>query len=226
MVSTLRSPSATNRSASCSELRQVRGAAAFVGRQVRVARAHRQAVRLADNRAHADVDRHVQVGHHLPHDERLLIILAAEVGPVGRRELKQFQHDRGHAAKMRRPKLAFQHLAQSGRHRRTSCASARTFRLPLGANTRSQPRLPKQRQIAVADRADTCGNLRPARTASGFTKIGDDRQVALGPRGVEQAQMAFVKRAHRGHEADSLARPAVPQHSLSNGFTVASAPAA
>ena len=34
----------------------------------------------------------------------------------------------------------------------------------------------------------------------------DDRHVAFGPRAIHQAEMAFVQRAHRRHQADRLAR--------------------
>ncbi len=48
--------------------------------------------------------RHVEVLDHAPHDERLLIIIAAKIRAVGLHEVEQLEHDGGHTAEVPWPK--------------------------------------------------------------------------------------------------------------------------
>ena len=61
--------------------------------EIGVARAHRQAVGLAHDRARHDADRDVEIAHEPPDDEHLLRVLLAEVGRIGGDDLQQLGDD-------------------------------------------------------------------------------------------------------------------------------------
>ena len=80
--------------------RERRGALAVARVEVGVARAHRQAVGLADDRQHLDPHREVEVGDHAADHRRLLGVLLAEVGDVGADDVEELGDDRGDAAEV------------------------------------------------------------------------------------------------------------------------------
>src|SRR5438093_11930585 len=90
------------------------GEPAFLRREVRVARGHREAVGLADRVADHESDRKVEVPDHPSHDRDLLEVFAAEDGDVGSDLVKELGDDRRHPAEVtgsRAPLAVFRHTA-------------------------------------------------------------------------------------------------------------------
>ena len=65
---------------------------ALLGREIGVARGEREAVGIADGGRADDLERKIEVAHHLPDDAELLIVLLAEHGDVGRDLHEQLAH--------------------------------------------------------------------------------------------------------------------------------------
>ena len=82
-------------------------------REVDVATAHGEAVRLADGRERHDLDVQVQVAHHPPDHDELLGVLLAEVGAVGLDDVEELRHDGGHAAKVARSMRPLQQVVHA-----------------------------------------------------------------------------------------------------------------
>src|SRR5439155_7636301 len=73
---------------------QHRRRSALLRIKVGVARAHRQAIRLADNRASDNLDREVQVAYHAPNDGQLRGIFLAEKARIRLDDLEELGDDR------------------------------------------------------------------------------------------------------------------------------------
>ena len=81
--------------------------AALFGGEVGVARGQGEAVGLAHRRRADDLERQVEVAHHLPDDAELLVVLLAEHGDVGPHLREQLAAHRGDAAEEVRARTRF-----------------------------------------------------------------------------------------------------------------------
>ena len=164
-----RAPAAATRSAARSARLSAGARSRSRRRQVGVAGAEREAVRLADGRAHLDAHRDVEVAHQPPDHERLLVVLLAEVGDVGSAHVEQLGDDRRDAAEVAAAAAArgaAQHVGEPS----TSTAVEKPSRIDLrraAARTagRRRPRPPRRHRRPR--RADSARSPRPARTGPG-----------------------------------------------------------
>jgi len=76
------------------------------GREIAVARAHGEAIGLADDGADGDVYGEVEVADHVAEDGDLSSVLLAEVGAVGRDDVEEAGDDGGDSAKVARARGA------------------------------------------------------------------------------------------------------------------------
>ena len=85
---------------------------ALLGREVDVARAHGQAVRLAQRRHAGDLDRQVEVAHEAADDGELLRVLLAEEQHVRLHHAEQLGDDDGDAVEVARARGALEALGE------------------------------------------------------------------------------------------------------------------
>ena len=88
-------------------LRDHPGRGALLRREVGVPGAEGDAVRIADGRDDAELEREVEISDQAAEECRLLRVLASEVGDVWPDDVEELQADGGHAAKVPGPRGAF-----------------------------------------------------------------------------------------------------------------------
>ena len=91
-------------------LAEAAGSLAIGRAEVAVAAAQRQAVRLAHGRHRDDLDRQIQVAHHLPDHGTLLEVLLAEEGHIRLHDVEQLGDHGGDPAEVPGPDGAAQRL--------------------------------------------------------------------------------------------------------------------
>ena len=91
---------------------QMRCAAAFLARQVAIARRQCKSVTRADGLAGHDIDGQCQLAHHVADHQALLIILLAKHCNLGGNDVEKLRHHGGHAGEKPRPKHAFELIGQ------------------------------------------------------------------------------------------------------------------
>src|SRR5438093_3376841 len=92
---------------------QHRRRSALLRIKVRIARAHGQSIRLADNRASDNLDREVQVAYHAPNDGQLRGIFLAKERCIGLNNLEELRDNRGHATEVPRARLPAELVAKA-----------------------------------------------------------------------------------------------------------------
>ena len=108
--------------------------------QIGVARAQGEAVGLAHGGRGNDLERQIEVAHHLPDDAELLIVLLAEHGDVGCNLREELAAHRRHAREeVRAESLSSPSAVPAGTMRVAKPAGY--IRPASGAQTRSQPTL-------------------------------------------------------------------------------------
>src|SRR5580698_9636751 len=89
------------------------GRVAFLRTQVRIARAHGQAIGLTHNWADDDFDEEIQVAHHTAVNRALGSVFLSEESQVWFNDVEEFRHYRSDSAKMPWARLAAQHFAHT-----------------------------------------------------------------------------------------------------------------
>ncbi|AAW75616.1 ATPases involved in chromosome partitioning [Xanthomonas oryzae pv. oryzae KACC 10331] len=186
---------------------------ALFGRQILIARAHRQAIGLAHDAAAQDLDRKRQVGHHLPDHSQLLVILLAEGGHVRLHLIEQPRHHGAYAIEMPRPAFALKHIADAGRVDGRGQRGAEWVH-------RVHVRQPQRIAAGIFQAAQVgLGRTRVARKIFIRAELGrvdehaGHHTVGVLARQHHQRVMPDVQVAHGGHQrhAQALALPAVDQ---------------
>ena len=139
--------------------------------QVCIARAERKAVGSRTVGQTAMCDRDVEVAHQLPDHHRLLRVLLAEVGHVGRHDVESFVTTVVDALEMPEPArrlVPLERLGHPADGDRVSNPRGRSPR-PSARTARRRPRPPRAARRA-ARRADTPGGPRRSPNSAGFTK--------------------------------------------------------
>ena len=189
---------------SAQRARQRKGTLALLGAQVGVARAHRQAVRLADGRSDLDPHGEVQVVGELADDERLLGVFLAEVRDVRPGHVEEFGHDGGDPLEVTGAGGAVEWAGQpADLDARIEALGIdlldRRREQDVDALALGQPGVVlfvARVRVEVFGRAELC-------------RVDEQRHddgCALLACGAHQRQMALVEPAHRGHQADGARR--------------------
>ena len=207
------SPARKRCSASSSARRRTGACAAFLRREVDIARRKGEPVRLPHRRRKVEFHRHVQVADHPLNDHALLKVLQTKNGHVRRGDVKKLQHHRADAAEMPRPRRAAERLRDA-----------------LFIHPRGEIRRVHLRGLRVEDQIDP---LALAEFPIGFERPGIAGEILLRPelrrvhkdaghyraafarqlpRPLQKGCMAAVKRAHGGNQYDRMwSLPASPR---------------
>ena len=148
----------------------------------------------------ADLEVEVQVADELLDDRGLLGVLLAEVGAIRPDDVEELQADRGHAAEMPRPELAFQLAAELSDVDPGSVA-VRVHLLGRGREEDVDAGLLGELRIALLV-ARIAVEVLAGRELGRVHEEARDDDVILCPRGLEQRKVASVEGAHCGHEPD------------------------
>ena len=178
---------------------------AFVGIEIGVPGGHGEAVRLADGRPGDDLDRQMEVAHHLPDDRELLGVFLAEHGDVRPHQVEEGADDGGDAAEVAGAARAFEPEGGAGG-------------LDERGIARRVDRLYVRQEEEVAARGFEHGGVlfRLAGVAGEVLvrpELGrvdeDGRHDPVGPLAGDphEGEMPLVESAHGGHERDSLPVP-------------------
>ena len=138
----------------------------LLGLEIRIARTHRQSIRLAHDRADDQLHIHIQVAHHPPQHCNLRGVFLPEEGAIGPHNLEQLGNDSCHSAKVSGPRSAVELVAQSAHLHMCRRARRDTSRSTVGANSTSTPRVPPAACCRAPACADICPDLPSAQIAA------------------------------------------------------------
>ena len=165
-ASALRSPAAPGVVRRAQRAAQRHRPPPLLGIEIRVAAAEREPVGLAHRRHDDDLERPVEIAHHLPDQHRLLHVLPPEARDVGLDQVEQLGDHGEHAGEMARPRGALPPVAVGSRHH-ADLGPGRIHHRLGWARTARPRRAPRRARGRGRDRADSGRGPRWARTAAG-----------------------------------------------------------
>ena len=175
--------------------------------EISVARAHRQAVRLANGRVADDLQRQIEVANHLPDDAKLLVILLAEHREIGSDLCEQLATHRCHTLEEVRPRDAFEALGSPPRDD-VGGESGRVHFCNIGHPHNVTVDFGEFGEVAFL-LARVAGEVFLRRELGRVDEDGNHRPLGLRLGRFHQRDMASVQCTHGRHEAD-LFTGAVP----------------
>ena len=140
----------------------------LVGRQIAIARTEGQAVGLAERGADANSDRQIEIGDQTPHDQRLLIIFAAEKCHVRLGKQEQLENHGCDSHKVARPTCPFDGWATLPTSTAPRGREDRSVRV-AGTKTQSAPCWPNK--ASRLEGAGIAGKIFAGPNWVGLTKI-------------------------------------------------------
>jgi hypothetical protein len=180
---------------------EVRRCRALLRREVDVARAHGEPVRLAQCGDAGDLHRQVEVAHEAAHDGELLRVLLAEEEHVRLHHAEQLGDDDGDPVKVARARGALEAL---GERAADVDAGGETSRVHLvggwGEHDRDAGLLEEAQVAGLVARVGVEVLAAPELGRVHEDGRGDPR--AARPRRLDQAEVSRVQGAHRGHEPE------------------------
>ena len=184
--------------------RQRHGQLALLGGEVAVARAHGQAIGLADDGHAVQLHRHVQVGDHLLHQRQLLVVLFAEDGVGAIRDVEQLVHHGQRPGEMPGPGGALQLVGQRPRLDR----GAEPVGVHLAGVGREDEFAADGLELGHVVVEGARVGLEVLALAE-LQRVDEDRRDHHGTRqrlrGPHQFEVPLVQGAHGGHEDDGPA---------------------
>jgi hypothetical protein len=178
---------------------------ALPGRQISIARAHREAIGLARRGRADDLDRHAQIDRGAPDDQELLVVLLAEHRDVRLHDVEQLRDDRSDAHEVTGPERAAQDVLE---HRHMDARGRLlSARIDVGDFGREQ-QIDVQRiqhTPVVSGRARVSGEILVRTELQRIDEDADDHALRQLRRTADETAVAGVQVAHRRHERDALA---------------------
>jgi hypothetical protein len=172
--------------------------------EIAVARRHRQAVGLANDRRPEDLGRNVQIARQPPDDCQLLPVLFAKDRHIRLGLVQKLDHHLRHPVEMPRPRRAAKAIGQAlDPH---PGGEARPIHL-VEAGGKDQVAAGALQHRRVAGLVAGIGGQILIRSELG--RIDEDRRnhpLGMGPAKRDQAQMPLMQRAHGRRERDPLTR--------------------
>ena len=176
---------------------------ALVGREIAIARGEGEPVEFPHDRAADHLDWDVEVTGEARENLPLLVVLAPEDSHRPASEVEELGHDRGDAIEMGLSKFALERLSHL-RYAYLSLEALRVHRIGFRREHEIDPTSAAPVEVAlegsrVAIEVFAFGELQ------GVHEHGhrDELRPSLGL--VDQREVAFMKRAHRRHQADDVA---------------------
>jgi len=180
-----------------------RGAAALLGCEVTVARAEGEAVGFAHDRAGDKFHRKIEIAHHGAENGNLRGILLAEVGSVGRDDVKELGDDGGHSAKVAGTAGAVEAVAGAGDFNEGGCSGGRerfSGWSEENVNTGSG-----ERGAVCVKGAWIAAEVLVGAELQGVDEDAGGNMSAIALCRIDKREMARVQRAHGGHKSERAA---------------------
>ena len=184
------------------------------GRQIHIAAAHRQTVRLADDGANDDLDVDVQIFDHPPQYRGLLVILPAEERGAWADDVQEFADHGANAAEVARSARSTHCFGEViDFHERLEAGSVHLVRRRCEDHIHTH--LPACFRIGI-ERLWVRIEILVGAELRRVDEDADDDEIARGPRGFDQRQMPRVQSSHRRHEADASLGVACGRHGVTD----------
>ncbi len=176
----------------------------LLGGEVRVAGGQRQAVGFPHGRDALDPGVQVQLPHHPPDQDELLIVLLTEERQVRPHDVEQLQHHREHAVEVPVPGDTLQLLAQRSGVDGDLRVGA-VHRLDRGGEDQLDPGFPARPQVRLEGPWVAVEVLVGRELQRVYEDRHDGDAVDVLPSPADQLQVAAVQRAHSRHQVDPAA---------------------